>query len=152
MQVTKRQLTSKQLLLISAGGLIISLVLHVLAVLKIYNSAIVLIITLTGGILFVWFEAGGQIKKFQKEGATSASWRTAAALCPAWLKYLTIFFIFYAVFNFTANVETQPSDGYLNFNISWARMKIISGFWMAFYMYGIAAGYVSLKREEEGYN
>jgi len=152
MNVTKRQLTGSQLILISAGGFGISLILHILAILKIYNSAVILIITLTGGILFVWFEAGSQIKKFNREGMDSTPWRAAASLCPAWLKYLTIFFIFYAVFNFAANVETQPTDGYLNFNISWARMKIISGFWLAFYMYGTSAGYVSLRRDREEFN
>ena len=152
MNVTKRQLTAKQLMMISTGGLAVSLILHILAFLKIYNSAVVIIITLTGGILFVWFEAGGQIKKFNREKMDAGPWRAAVKLCPAWLRYLTIFFIFYALFTFAANVETQPTDGYLNFNISWARMKIISGFWLAFYMYGFSIAYVSLRRDKEGFN
>ena len=136
-------------MMISTGGLAVSLIFHILAFLKIYNSAVIIIITLTGGILFVWFEAGGQIKKFNREKMDAAPWRAAVELCPAWLRYLTIFFIFYALFTFATNVETQPTDGYLNFNISWARMKIISGFWLAFYMYGVSIGYVSLRRDKE---
>ncbi len=149
MRVTKRQLTAKQLMMISSGGLVFSLIFHVLAVLNIYSAAVLIIMTLTAGILFVWFEAGAQIKQFQQQAGGPSPWHSAVKLCPVWLKHLTIIFVLYAFINFAANMETNSSSGYLNFNVSWARMRIISGFWLAFYMYGVSAGYVSLKRDQK---
>ena len=63
------------------------------------------------------------------------------SFCPEWTKYFLYFFIIYAVLNFGLMMSFGSGDDYLDFNVSQHKLSGLSGFWLAFYVFGLIFGY-----------
>lgn len=144
----RKYLTGKQLALFSGVALILSLLIHLLAVLQIYQASAGVIFLLSLGILFTWLQASAQIKIFKLRDEQKNPWKEAWKLCPGWMKYLLYFMILYALFNFALSVQPDHTPGYINTSVSPAKLRGISGFWLVFYMFGLNIGYAALLRDQ----
>ena len=144
-----KALTGRQLLLLSAAGLLLSITVHLAAVLHLYFVPNSVIILFSLGMLFVWLQAGTQIKIFREEDERINPWRAAWSFCSPWLKYLFYFSAVYALVNFAAALEPAQQAGYIDLNVSQAKLRGISGFWPVFYLFGVIAGYAAVRRDKE---
>ena len=135
-------ISSKQLILISAMGFVLSLAIHLLVAFDLYLVPNMIIMILTAGILLVWLQSSKNLKVMHKSHPDQHPWKTVFNLCPDWAKYLLYFFIVYAILNFTLTLSFGSGDEYVNFDVSQSKLRGISGFWMAFYALGLIFGYV----------
>jgi len=142
-------LNAKQLFWVALSGMLISLTVHLLTVLNIFLAPSAVTISLTIGILLVWLQSSRQIKLFLAEDNERNPWKSAFALCPSWVKYVTYFFAVYAFINFAISAEIDHTAAYINLNVSQPRLRGLSGFWLAFYALGLSIGYAGWKREKE---
>lgn len=134
-------ISPRQLIIISAIGFGISLVVHLLAVFDLYLVPNTVIMVLTAGILIVWLQSSKNLKAMHKSHPDQHPWKTVFNLCPEWAKYLLYFFIIYAIINFALTMSFGRSDSYANFDISQNKLRGLSGFWLAFYSLGMIFGY-----------
>ena len=131
-----------QLILLSAFGFMLSLVIHLLALLNLYLVPNTAIMILTAGILLVWLQSSKNLKILHQAYPDQHPWKTVFNICPEWVKYILYFFIIYAILNFALMMSFGSGDKYLNFDISHSKLRGLSGFWMVFYVLGLIFGYV----------
>ncbi|MBN1408857.1 MAG: hypothetical protein JW956_13755 [Calditrichaceae bacterium] len=145
-------LNPKQLIILSAIGLVFSLIIHLIAISDWYQVSNTIIMILTAGILLVWLQSSKNLKVLHKAYPDQHPWKTVFTIGPEWAKYLLYFFIFYAVLNFALMMSFGSSNNYLNFEVSQSKLRGLSGFWMAFYALGLVFGYalnIHLKNFQE---
>lgn len=130
-----------QLIILSIMGFVLSLIIHLSAILNIYQVPNTIIMILTAGILLVWLQSSKNLKILHKAYPNQHPWKTVFNICPAWAKYLLYFFIIYGVLNFARIMNFDNGDAYLNFDVSQNKLSGLSGFWLAFYMLGLIFGY-----------
>ena len=134
-------ISSKQLIIVSAIGFVLSFIIHLSAILNLYQVSNTVIMILTAGILIVWLQSSKNLKAMHKSHPDQHPWKTVFNLCPEWAKYLLYFFIIYAIINFALTMSFGRSDSYVNFDISQNKLRGLSGFWLAFYSLGMIFGY-----------
>ena len=140
--------TPRHLMFFSITGLFISLIVHLLAVFNIYIVSNIVVLILTAGIIFVWLQSSKYLKLMHEQNETSNPWKMAFDICPAWLKYSIYFLIIYALFNFARTMSFIGGEGYINTNISSDKLRGISGFWLAFYAFGVSIAYAVFVKEK----
>ena len=144
-----KHLSGKQLVVISAVGMVLSLTFHLLTVLNIYLMPNSIILILSIGMLFAWFQSSRQIRIFKEDDDQNNPWRKAWSFCPLWIKYMTYFFALYSLLNFVVSLEPDQTLGYINTSVSQAKLRGISGFWLAFYMFVVSIGYAAIQRDKK---
>ena len=140
-------LSSTAMIILSAFGLLISIGIHLLAVLNIYLVPNSVIFVLTAGALLAWLQSSRNMKTLHLANTDLHPWKAAFKSCPPWLKYLTYFLFIYALFNFAMVMSFKGGDGYLNFVISQKKLRGLSGFWIAFYGLGLSSA-MALRSDE----
>lgn len=125
---------------LSLAGFVLSLAIHLLTVTQVYLVPNFIIFVLTAGILMVWLSSSRLLKNMQSDHDMINAWKWVFSSAAAWLKYLTVFFIAYAVVNFAMSVSTQPAGGYIDLDVSQQKLRGLSGFWLAFYALGFLIG------------
>ncbi len=136
------KISPKQLLYFSVIALAVSLVIHILTVLKIYLIPVSVIYILVIGVIISWLQSRTFLKMLSEENQTHHPWSLVFNNCPPWHKYLTYFLFIYALINFGFAVST-PSDDvqqYVNFDPAQPKLRIITGFFLAFYAYSAVIG------------
>lgn len=130
---------------LAAIGLVLSLVVHVAALLGMSflgEKAFVLHV----GIFVVWFPTVIVAQKITRDYKQKDFWKAALRGCPQWMKWLTIGFFAYAFINFayffavTAASNTPksgPPDA--------TTLRGFSGHWMAFYSAAMSVLYSSTR-------
>jgi hypothetical protein len=127
------------LIIVSAVGLISSLIIHIAALLGIdlgFGSNIYL---LHMGILVVWVPTVLVFNKMTGNCKRSEVWKVALRGCPGWMRNMTYGFFVYAFINFIIFVimdSHHPSNPH-----GMATPQMIRGFsghWMAFYSAALA--------------
>ncbi|MEJ2546101.1 MAG: hypothetical protein P8Y99_18715 [Calditrichaceae bacterium] len=119
----------------------LSLIIHLIASFDWYQVSNTVIMILTAGILMVWLQSSKNLKVLHKGYPDQHPWKTVFTLCPEWTKYLLYFFIIYAVLNFSLMMSFGSGDEYLDFTVSQNKLSGLSGFWMAFYVFGLLLGH-----------
>lgn len=145
-----------QLLYFSLIALAASLFIHILTVLKIYLVPISVVYILIIGVIISWLQSRSFLKDLSEENETQHPWTLVFDVCPAWYKYLTYFLFIYALINFGFAVSA-PSDDvqqFVNFDPAQPKMRIITGFFLAFYAYSavIARATMILKDKQDEKN
>ena len=135
-------LSPKQLIILSAIGLVFSILIYLLAAFNLYLVSNTVIMIFTAGILLVWLQSSKNLKVLHKAFPDQHPWKKVISLCPEWAKYFLYFVFIYAILNFALMMNFGSGEDYMNFNVSQQKLIGISGFWIAFYTLGIVLGYV----------
>ncbi len=116
---------------ISAGGLILSLVVHICALLGIDLGLGQKVFGLHIGIFLVWIPTVLVANNLSKDCRRSDYWKVALRGCPGWMKKMTYGFFGYAIVNFIFFMffSTKVHTGSVTPEI----IRGFSGHWMAFY-------------------
>jgi len=115
---------------LSLVGLVLSLFVHIQALLG--NAMPPLYWGLHVGIFVVWFPAVFVAQHRTGKKARKDFWKIVMQGAPAWMRYATFAFLFYAVGNFLLFMSDAPAKPTLG-NASSAEWRGFSGHWMAFY-------------------
>ena len=126
-------------------GLTVSLGIHFLTMFNVVKAPGWLLLAVTGWMFLVWMMTSGYIRQIGQMEDVRNPWKEAMRHCPAWLEYLTYFFIVYAIVNFTFSVSFEPTQGFFNLDVPRHKIRGLSGFWLAFFSMGIAIS-VAAKR------
>lgn len=137
----------KPFILLSAIGLILSIIVHVIALSGNEVPYSNFVWGLHGGIFIVWFPAILASFRLTKDFKRKDFWKAVLRGCPPWMKLMTYFFFGYAIINFaififsTAGVTkgTSPSTA--------TELRGFSGHWMAFYSAALSMLYSATQAE-----
>jgi len=132
-------------------GLVLSIIVHISALLGISNPLGEISWVLHVGIFIVWLPtviiANRQVKDFKQKDF----WKAALRACPKWMKYLTYFFFGYAILNFILFLILDVSGGSSRGVSRGTPPNVFRGFsghWMAFYCVAMATLYSAIHSEE----
>ena len=131
----------KELYLFSSAVLI-SFVLHLVIVLKIYHPGNIIIMPLTIGMVFCWLYASGSIRDYLSEN--NYTFGNLLQKIPSVLKYILGFVLLYSIFNFLYTFSAQQGEGWVDFNLDHNKLRGISGFWILFYMIGFSGAFLKV--------
>jgi hypothetical protein len=135
--------------MILAGiGLILSIIVHLLALLGMPNPFGQAAMLLHIGIFVVWLPAVIVGNKLVKDFKRKDFWEAALRACPKWMKYMTSFFFGYAILNFIIFIILGDGNGGSSENPSPNTLRGFSGHWMAFYSVALAMLYSGIHIEE----
>ncbi len=126
-------------------GLVLSLIVHVSALLGMRSPFGEIAWCLHIGVFVVWLPAIIVMNSLTKDFKNKDLWKAALRACPKWMKNLTYFFFGYAILNFIlfaildiggrkGSGSGTPSNVYRGF----------SGHWMAFYCAAMAILYSAI--------
>ena len=124
--------------------IIISLVLHLLIVLRIYYPGNMISMPLTGGMLLAWLFASRAVKDML-DSHKSLNLKSLLADLPSWWRYLLLFFTSYGIINFISTLSPESGNGWVDLNLGHDKLRGISGFWVLFYALGFSAAYLKEK-------
>lgn len=126
---------------IAAVGLVLSLLVHLSALLRVTNPLGKAAWGLHVGVFVVWLPAVLVAQRLTRNATQKDCWKIALRGCPGWMRYMTIGFFGYAIVNFAIFLlgsvggrESEP-DVFRGF----------SGHWMAFYSAAMAMLYSFLR-------
>ena len=132
------------LMVYAAGGLILSLTVHLLSFFGLQPGGTTLFGALHAGIFPLWFAVVLISRRSAGVGwLTGAGWRRnywqeALSGCPPWMKHMTYGFFIYAILNFILFAATAPTGKPLGGAPPSSVWHGFSGHWMAFYSAGLA--------------
>lgn len=132
-------------------GLILSLIVHVSALLGMQSPFGEISWGLHMGIFIVWIPTVIVASKLVKDFKQKDFWKAALRACPKWMKNLTYFFFGYAIFNFVLFIILEIGTGDSKGGGSGTPSNVFRGFsghWMAFYSVAMAGLYSAIHIEE----
>jgi len=132
-------------------GLVLSLIVHISALLGLPSPFGAISWGLHIGIFVVWIPAVIVMNSLVKDFKQKDLWKAALRACPKWMKYLTYFFFGYAILNFVLFVIMDISDGSGKGSGSGTPSNVYRGFsghWMAFYCVAMAILYSAIHVKE----
>ena len=124
---------------LSLLGLVLSLFVHIQALLG--KTMPLEYWGLHAGVFVVWFPAVFVAQRRTAKRARKDYWKAALQGAPAWMRYMTFAFLYYAVGNFLlfmANAPAKPSGSPTS-----VELRGFSGHWMAFYSAAFAILYAA---------
>ncbi len=139
-------------ILLSAIGLVLSVVVHICVLLGIPNPLNEAAWLLHIGIFVVWFPAVIVSCKWKNNVPAKDFWKHALTGCPGWMKKMTFFFFGYAVINFIIFIGKDISGGVYPASESGTPDNIVKGFsghWMVFYSAALAIIYSHVYGKEK---
>ncbi len=116
----------------------ISIFFHILSVLRVYLIPMTIVMILTAGMLISWLQTSHYLKGILQLDHKTNPWKHAFNNLPEWFKYLTYFILVYALVNFLFIMDFKGKAGYFDLSLSFNKLRGLSGFWMAFYLLGLA--------------
>ncbi|KRG44829.1 hypothetical protein ARC20_07960 [Stenotrophomonas panacihumi] len=144
----------KPVLVLSAIGLLLSVLAHITALLGIDLHLGDSVFVLHGGVFLVWLPTvllaskmgrGGRISGWSPGGR--GFWKQALSGCPAWMRYTAFGLFGYAMLNFFL-VARGVADGANDASMDPAVIRGFSGHWMVFYYFAFAITYSVFKKPE----
>jgi hypothetical protein len=138
-------------LLLSVVGLVLSLIVHIHALLGQPQPLGPATWCLHVGIFVVWLPTVLVSNQLKSYSSRKEFWKAVFRGCPTWMRWLTYAFMGYAVGNFLLFLAVMPPKGAgAGANASPEVIRGFSGHWMAFYMAGAAAIYSAIAVSASG--
>lgn len=130
-------------MILSGIGLLLSLIIHLSALLGMQPYFPSIVMSLHIGVFIVWLPAVLAVYPLSKEYKRKDLWKAALRGCPGWMKKTTYGFFGYAIINFVLFIAvTKGADsGQLGDSIPASVVRGFSGHWMAFYSGALAILY-----------
>jgi len=130
-------------------GLVLSVIVHISALLGITPPLGEVSWVLHVGIFIVWLPAVIVANRLVKDFKQKDFWKAALRACPKWMKNLTYFFFGYAILNFILFLVLEAGSG--NSKGSGTPSTVFRGFsghWMVFYCVAMAILYSAIHIEQ----
>jgi len=144
----------KPVLGLSAIGLVLSIVVHVAALLGIDLQLGQSVFSLHMGIFLMWFPAVFLAMKMGRGKRTSLwgfggtmSWKQVLSGCPPWMTYALYGLFVYVFANFFLAMDNTTSDPGESASSPRA-VRLFSGHWLMFYYAAFAIAYSALMKPE----
>jgi hypothetical protein len=138
-------------MLLAAVGLVLSLIVHVLALLGMPSPFGELSWLLHVGIFVVWLPTVIVSNTLVKDFKQKDFWKAALRACPQWMKSLTGLFLTYAIINFILFMIFDIGGGDSSGSENGTPPSVLRGFsghWMAFYSAAMAVLYSAIHVKE----
>jgi hypothetical protein len=132
---------------LSTLGLILSVLVHLGALLGTDSALGEAAWFLHGGIFLVWFPAVLVLQPLTREFKQKDLWRAALRGCPTWMRWMTYGFFGYAAVNFILFIFMVPGR-HASPDTPPIVLRGFSGHWMAFYSAAVAIFYSARHAEE----
>ena len=116
---------------LAALGLVLSLIVHIYALIGVANPFGAAAWVLHGGVFVVWLPAVVVAHRSTRESKQRDFWKAALRACPEWMKRMTYAFGAYAMINFVLFLALFRDN----------ELRGFSGHWMAFYSAALAVLY-----------
>jgi len=132
-------------------GLVLSLIVHISALLGRHSPFGEVAWGLHVGIFIVWIPAVISANTLVKEFKQKDFWKAALRACPKWMKNLTYFFFGYAILNFILFAIMLIGSGNASGGENSTPSNVFRGFsghWMAFYSAALAILYSAIHVKE----
>jgi len=140
------QLSPKQLSAFGFSGFVLSLLVHLLALSRLYLVSNITVGVLTLGMLAAWLIPSRMIKEqFRTE---ESPWKMIFTRTPFWLRYGFYFILVYALVNALFTLPIRTGGTYVDLEITTAKIRLLSGFWLLFYAFAFITG-AALRGTEE---
>ena len=136
---------------LAALGLVLSIIVHVLALFGMPSPFGESPWGLHIGIFVVWLPAILAANRLVKDFKQKDHWKAALRACPKWMKNLTYFFFGYAILNFAIFIIldfTGKGSARTHGNTPSDIFRGFSGHWMVFYCAAMAILYSAIHVEE----
>ncbi len=140
------QLSPKQLSAFGFSGFVLSVLVHVLALSRIYLVSNITVGALTLGMLAAWLLSSRMIK--EQPHTEESPWKIVFIRIPLWLRYGFYFVIIYALVNAAFALPIPAGKGYVDLEVTTAKVRLLSGFWLLFYAFAFITGAVFRGTEE----
>ena len=132
------QITPKQLAAFGFSGFALSALVHLLALSRLYLVSNITVGALTLGMLAAWLLSSRMIKEGLR--AEGNPWKLIFNRIPVWLRYLFYFILVYALINAAFALPIRAGGGYVDLEVTTAKVRLLSGFWLLFYAFAFIAG------------
>jgi hypothetical protein len=132
---------------LAAIGLILSLLVHLSALLGFASPLGEGAWLLHPGIFVVWIPAVLVLQRLSRDFTQRELWQAALRGCPPWMRWMTYGFFAYALLNFAAFLLLGPGRNGAGTTPS-VVFRGFSGHWMAFYSAALAIFYSALHADE----
>ncbi len=132
------KLTAKQVSALGFSGFVLSALVHILALSGIYLVSDMTVGALTIGMLAAWLLSGRLIK--EQPHIHDNPWKVIFTRTPLWLRYLFYFILVYALVNAAFALPVPAGKGYVDLQVTTAKVRLLSGFWLLFYAFAFMAG------------
>lgn len=129
---------------LSAISLVLSIIVHVIAL---SGNAVPygnFVWGLHGGIFIVWLPAILASLRLTKDFKRKDFWKAALRGCPPWMKFMTYFFFGYAIINFALFILAITGTAKGTTPSTATELRGFSGHWMAFYSAALAMLYSAM--------
>jgi len=127
--------------LLSAVGLVLSLIVHTASLLGQPNPLGSAAWGLHIGIFIVWLPAVLVAQRHTRDFKQKDFWKAALRGCPKWMRGMTVAFFVYALVNFAIFFTSSLDQGSSDPAQEAAVFRGFSGHWMAFYSAALAILY-----------
>jgi hypothetical protein len=141
----------KPFMYLAGFGLVLSLIVHICALIGIPSPLGEIAWGLHIGVFIVWLPAVIVAMSLVKDFKQKDFWKAAFRACPKWMKNLTYFFFGYAILNFVLFIMLEVGSGNSKGSGSGTPANILRGFsghWMAFYSAAMAVLYSAIHVKE----
>src|SRR3990172_9366298 len=128
----------KPFIVLAAAGLILSIIVHLIALSGGKVPFENLSWGLHAGIFVVWLPAILTAQKLTKDFTRNDFWKAALRGCPTWMRRMTYFFFGYAIINFAIFMISMTATTKGTATSTETDLRGFSGPWMAFYSAALA--------------
>lgn len=133
---------------LSAGGLVLSIVVHILAWFDVPSPLGRHTWLLHVGIFVVWLPAVFVAQRLTREYKAKDTWKALLRGSPPWMQRMTQSFFLYALVNFFVfMIADKPADT-TGPEMSSVTLRGFSGHWIAFYSAALAVLYSAARADE----
>ncbi len=131
-------MTYKQLSAFGFSGFILSALVHILALSGVYLVSGITVGALTAGMLAAWLFSGRMLKEQPHTEANPL--KAIFTQTPSGLRYAFYFILVYALVNAAFALPVRTGAGYVDLEITTAKVRLLSGFWLLFYAFAFVTG------------
>lgn len=114
-------------------GWIVSLVIHIAAIMNYAFLTDIIPMLLFILILFLYLQSSRRIREILRQSGDESIWRLILERIPGWTRWAVTVFAIYAIVNFLMFYVKSDQTGYINFDVPAIKLRIVSGFLMALF-------------------
>jgi len=115
-------------------GWIVSLVIHIAAIMNYAFLTDIIPMLLFILILFLYLQSSRRIREILRQSGDESIWRLILERIPGWTRWAVTVFAIYAIVNFIMFYVKNDQTGYINFDVPAIKLRIVSGFLMALFV------------------
>ncbi|MBN2425845.1 MAG: hypothetical protein JXR46_05225 [Calditrichaceae bacterium] len=140
------------LMIMAIAGCAVSIIIHVFTIFNMAFLTNIIPMLLFILILYLYLKCSRYLKDILRENNETSIVYLITSRIPVWLKWLVYAFGLYAIFNFLIFYIHNNKPGYIDFNVSVIKLRLVSGILTALFFAAIALIYaikdINRKKDE----